>query len=295
MPEHEFAAHMVHIFIECAINEIRDSNKGGVKINGENIQFIRFADDIAAFAENHLELQTLITTMDIVFSKYQLKINSNKTKILTASKHPKNNRPVKLNNNILEQVHSFKYLGSIINSEARCTQDIIARIAIAKQAFNRKKQIIKNKKISLNIRKRFIKSYIWSIALYGGETWTMTQRDRQRLEAFEMWCWRRMEGISWTEMVSNERVLERVKEKRSIMDTIENRRGSMIGHLIRHDLFIKNIIEGKIEGKRGRGRPRRTFMEQIKEKVHVGSYQEVKELAGTRKDWRLLHRQEHGS
>ena len=69
----------------------------------------------------------------------------------------------------------------------------------------------------------------------------------------------------------------------------------MIGHLIRHDHFLKNIIEGKIEGKRGRGRPRRNYFEQVKEKVNVVSYQEVKSLAENREEWRLLHRQERSS
>ncbi|KAI5636210.1 hypothetical protein NE865_11049 [Phthorimaea operculella] len=123
----------------------------------------------------------------------------------------------------------------------------------------------------------------------------MTQRDRERLEAFEMWCWRRMEGISWTERKTNEEVLQLVKEKRALLRTIENRRGKMMGHLIRHDSFLKTIIEGKVEGKRGRGRPRRNYFQQLKEKVNVVSYQEVKSLAENRNEWRLLHRQEHSS
>ncbi|XP_073956518.1 uncharacterized protein [Choristoneura fumiferana] len=116
--------------------------------------------------------------------------------------------------------------------------------------------------------------YIWSIALYGCETWTLTQNDRARLEAFEMWCWRRMKGISWMERKTNEEVLRMVEERRTILNTIDARRGNMIGHLIRHDDFFKTILEEKIEGKRGRGRPRRSYIDQIKEKVGVASYQE---------------------
>lgn len=121
----------------------------------------------------------------------------------------------------------------------------------------------------------------------------MTQRDRERLAAFEMWCWRRMEKISWTEKKSNEEVLGMVNEKRSLLKVIENRRGKMLGHLIRHDSYIKVIIEGKIEGKRKRGRPRRAYMDQIKEKISVSSYREVKEKAECRTSWQLLHRQGH--
>ncbi|KAI5644882.1 reverse transcriptase (RNA-dependent DNA polymerase) domain-containing protein [Phthorimaea operculella] len=87
----------------------------------------------------------------------------------------------------------------------------------------------------------------------------------------------------------------RVNEKRALLRTIENRRGKMIGHLIRHDHFLKNIVEGKVEGRRRRGRPRRNYFEQIKEKVRVVSYQQVKSLAERRLEWRLLHRQEPSS
>ncbi|KAI5634899.1 hypothetical protein NE865_12382 [Phthorimaea operculella] len=165
---------------------------------------------------------------------------------------------------------------------------------MAKNAFKKKKNLLTSK-ISKNVKKRLVKTYIWSIALYGSETWTMTQRDRERLEAFEMWCWRRMEKISWTEKRTNEEVLRRVDEKRALLRTIENRRGKMIGHLIRHDHFLKNIVEGKVEGRRRRGRPRRNYFEQIKEKVRVVSYQQVKSLAERRLEWRLLHRQEPSS
>ena len=112
----------------------------------------------------------------------------------------------------------------------------------------------------------------------------MTQRDREILEAFEMWCWRRMEKISWTHKVTNQEVLRRVNKKRVLMEIIQNRRGKMIGHLIRHDNFMGNIIEGKIEGKRGRGRPWINYMSQVKEKVAVESYKEVKEKALERKN-----------
>ena len=68
--------------------------------------------------------------------------------------------------------------------------------------------------------------YIWSIALYGAETWTLRAVDQKRLESFEMWCWRRMEDISWTDHVRNEEVLLRVKEQRNILHEIRKRKGN---------------------------------------------------------------------
>jgi hypothetical protein len=71
-------------------------------------------------------------------------------------------------------------------------------------------------KLDLNLRKKLVKCYIWSIALYGAETWTLRKVNQKYLKRFEMWCWRRME-ISWTDRVRNEEVSHRVKEERNIL------------------------------------------------------------------------------
>ena len=93
---------------------------------------------------------------------------------------------------------------------------------MAKAAFNKKKALFTGT-LDLELRKKLVKCYIWSIALYGAETWTHRAVDQKHLESFEMWCWRRMEKISWTEHVRNEEVLLRVKEQTSIVHEISKR------------------------------------------------------------------------
>jgi hypothetical protein len=78
--------------------------------------------------------------------------------------------------------------------------------------------------MDLNLREKLVKCYIWNIAIYGAETWTLRAVDRIYLETFEMWCWRRMEKFSWTEHVRNKEVLLRVKEERNILHEIINGR-----------------------------------------------------------------------
>jgi len=77
---------------------------------------------------------------------------------------------------------------------------------MAKAAFNKQKNLFTSK-LDLNLRKKLVKFYVWSIALYGAETWTFWATDQKRQESFEMWCWRRMEKVSWTDHVRNEEVL----------------------------------------------------------------------------------------
>jgi hypothetical protein len=113
-------------------------------------------------------------------------------------------------------------------------------------------------------------SYVWSIALYGAETWTLRKVDQKYLESFEMWCWRRMGKISWTDRVRNEEVLHRVKEENNILHTIIRRKANWIGHILHRNCLLKHVTEGKLEGRTemmGRRRRRRKqLLDYLKEK-----------------------------
>jgi hypothetical protein len=104
-------------------------------------------------------------------------------------------------------------------------------------------------KLDLNLRKKLVKCYIWSMALCGAETWTLRKMDQKYLGSCEMWCWRRMEKISWTDRVRNKEVLHRVKEERNIVLTIKRRKANWIGHILRRNCLLKHVIEGTLEGR----------------------------------------------
>jgi hypothetical protein len=129
----------------------------------------------------------------------------------------------------------------------RCTCEIKYKIAIAKAAFNKKRALFTSI-LDLELRKKLVKCYIWCIALYGAETWKL-QADQKYLESFEMWCWRRMEKISWTDHVRKEEVLLRVKEQRNILHKIRKQKANWIGHILRRNCLLQRVIEGKIKGR----------------------------------------------
>jgi hypothetical protein len=108
----------------------------------------------------------------------------------------------------LDNVEYFNYLGSITN-DARCTREIKSRIAMAKAAFNKKTTLFTSK-LDLNFRKKLVKCYIWNIALYDAENWSLRKVDQRYLESIAMRCWRRKK-TSWTDRVRNREVLQRVK------------------------------------------------------------------------------------
>jgi len=147
----------------------------------------------------------------------------------------------------LENVESFKYLGTISTNDGRYTCEIKCRIAMAKTAFNKKRALFTST-LDLELRKKLVKCYVWSIALYGAETWTLRAVDQKHLESFEMWCWRRMENISWTDHVRNEDVLLRVKEQRNILHEKGKRKANWIGHILRRNCLLQLVTKGNIQG-----------------------------------------------
>ena len=123
--------------------------------------------------------------------------------------------------------------------------------------------------------------------MYGAETWTLRAADHKYLESLEMWCWRRMEKISWTDHVRNEDVLLRVNEQRKIIHEIRKRKAYWIGHILRRNCLLKQVIEGKIKGEmevtRRRGRRRRQLLDDLKDRR---GYSQLKEEALARTMWR---------
>jgi hypothetical protein len=148
----------------------------------------------------------------------------------------------------LENVEYFNYLGNMVKNDAKCTRKIKPRIDMEKAAFNKKKTLFTSK-LDLNLRKKLVKCYIWSIVLYGAEKWTLRKVDEKCLESFQMWFCRGMEKISCTDRVRNEEVLHKVKEERNILHTIKGRKANWIGHILRRNCLLKHAIEGNLQGR----------------------------------------------
>jgi hypothetical protein len=114
-------------------------------------------------------------------------------------------------------------------------------IAMAKAAFNKKRTFFTST-LDLKLRKKLMKCYIWIIALYGAATRTLRAVGQKHLESFEMWCWRRMEKISWTNHVRNEEVILKDKELRNILHEISTRKAKWISHIMRRNCLLKQVI-----------------------------------------------------
>ena len=112
------------------------------------------------------------------------------------------------------------------------------------RSFNTTISLFKSK-LNIEFKKKLVRCYVWSIALYGSETWAQRKLERKYLENSEMLCWRRMEKIKWSEKVTNEQVLERIGEKR--IHSILCRKANWISHILRRNCLLHDAIEGQTQ------------------------------------------------
>ena len=143
--------------------------------------------------------------------------------------------------------------------------------------------------MSWDLRTRFLKCFVWSTLTYGSETWTISEVMKKRLEAMEMWCYRKMLRISWTERITNEEVLRRAGTKRTLLNSIRARQLSCLGHDLRTGGLEKTCLLGMIAGKRARGRQRQTYLKSLTQHLGGGfKTHDLLRLAQDRSGWRSM-------
>jgi hypothetical protein len=270
------------IYAEMMMKEAVEDIEEGVKVGGEWLKDVRFADDQGMVAGSEQGLQKLMDGLTTTAKKYDMKVNVKKTKTMLVSKGTGGTVNIVIDGQVVEQVKKFKYLGAMISEDGRCETEVKVRIGMAKDAFNKRRELLR-RNMSLRVKKSIVKTVVWSVALYGCETWALKKDEIRRLEALEMWIWRRMERVSWKDKKTNEEVLNAVGEQRSIIETIIRRKKNWMGHILRGEGLLKYVMEGRMEGKRPRGRRRIGMIDDLKE----GSYEEMKRRAEDRVGWRI--------
>ena len=277
------------LYGEMIMREIWDCE--GIRIGGENINNIRYADDTVLVADSEEKIQEMLDRIKEESERRGLNINAKKTECMVISKRlPVPTFNLLCGNQVVKQVDSFKYLGSTITEDARCEVEIKRRIGIAKKTFSDMGYLLKNRKISIRTRKNMMKTYIWSTLLYGAESWTLSVGLVKRLEAIEMWLWRRMMKIPWTARLTNEEVLNMVGEKRQLVLTIRKRQFKFLGHTMRRNGMENLALTGMIEGKRGRGRPREKYLDGLVKTTNGRVTTGVQLLRATRdrQEWKSM-------
>ena len=259
----------------------------GIWIGGHLIWNIKYADDFVVFAESAQKLSHILTELQRCSMEFGLHLNKGKTKVLLLNTHG----VVSVNGESLEQVQHFKYLGSLVNQQTDSTQDIKARIATGKTAMLQLRKLWKSS-ISLSLKRKLVRSLVWSIVLYGSSSWTLKKSDEQRLVAMDNWCWRRMLRISWIQRRTNEWVKQKAgvaKDKSpDLLQRARQRKLRKYGHLMRAPSNITtNIIEGDAGKRRKRGQ-KTSWLDNVVVWTGMRSKIKAKQAATDRKTWSKL-------
>ena len=248
---------------------------------------LRYADDTVLLAESEEELQALVDAVKEESAKYGLEMNTKKTKTMVIRRDTDKvlNVDIKVDGVTLEQVGKYQYLGQIIKEDGRCEDEIKRRIGIARTNFMKLKEILITKKLSIATRKKLLYCYVISTLMYASETWIINVADMKKLEAFEMWCLRKMLRVSYKEHKTNEDVLKAANHKRSLKADIIRRKTRYLGHILRKNGMQRQLMEAWVVGSRGRGRPRHTWIHNIKKSMGM-SYTELVRMADDRSTFR---------
>ena len=157
---------------------------------------------------------------------------------------------------------------------------------LGRKAMTNLTTIMKDKNITLDTKIRITEALVLPVVTYGSETWVIRKAEMKKIEAFELWVWRRLLRVPWTSRRTNEWVLGQIKTERSLLNTIRKRQLTYYGHINRADNSLEKLImQGKIEGKRGRGRPATKWFDNIKTITTRNVYQLNKDTKD-RAEWR---------
>ena len=155
----------------------------------------------------------------------------------------------------METVSEFILGGFKITADGDCSHEIKRRLLLGRKVMANLDSIFKSRDITLPTKVRLVKAMVFPVVIYGCESWTVKKAERQRIDAFELWCWRRLLRVPWTARRSNQSILKEISPGCSSEGLILKLKLQYFGHLMqRADLFEKTLMLRKIEGRRRRGR-----------------------------------------
>ena len=237
-----------------------DEAQAGIKIARRNISNLSYADDTTLRAESEEELKSLLMKVKVETEKVGFKLNIQKMKIMPSG-------PItswEIDGETVETVSDFIFWRSKITADGDCSHEIKRRLLLGRKVMTNLDRIFKSRDITLPTKVRLIKAMVFPVVMYGCESWTVKKAERRRIDAFELWCWRRLLRGPWTARRSNQSILKETSPGISLEGMMLKLKLQYFGYLMRRvDSLEKTLMLGGIWGRRRRGRQRMRWLDGI--------------------------------
>ena len=169
----------------------------------------------------------------------------------------------------METVTDFISLGSKITADGDCSHEIKRCLLLGRKVMTNLDSILKSRDITLPTKVRPVKAMVFPVVMCGCESWTMKKAECRRIDAFELWCWRRLLRVPWTARRSNQSILKEISPEYSLEGLMLKLKLQYFGHLMRRADSFQTLMRGKVEGRRRRGQQRMRWLDGITDSMDM--------------------------